>query len=238
VVVRALFPIAMSLRPLCELLSAACSPRALKVTALKDSEWQAAARRQPVPHLIGERLWLSSAQHRDADEPGLIHVRLHMGMAFGTGEHPTTAMCLEWLEANVRPGMRVIDYGCGSGVLAIAALALGATEAWAIDDDPQALTATAENGQLNGVSERLRIGAPSDVALPSAEVVIANIVADPLVQLAPAFMRCLMPGGALVLSGILVQQRDAVQAAYAPYCGTWTSAERDGWLRLDAARHA
>jgi len=159
-----------------------------------------------------------------------------MGLAFGTGEHPTTALCLEWLDENVRPGVRVLDYGCGSGILAIAALALGADQAWAVDNDPQALAATLANGELNGVSHRLMVGPPGVVPPLGVDVIVANILAGPLELLAPTFIGCLAAHGAVVLSGILQHQRARVQTAYAPYFENFASIERDGWVRIEARR--
>ena len=117
-----------------------------------------------------------------------------MGLAFGTGEHPTTALCLDWLERHVASGMTVLDYGCGSGILALAALALGARFAYAVDNDPQALTATSANAALNGAAERLFVGAPEALPAVAVDVLAANILAGPLVELAPTFARARRAG--------------------------------------------
>jgi ribosomal protein L11 methyltransferase len=161
-----------------------------------------------------------------------------MGFAFGTGEHPTTALCLEWLDAHVAPGNTVLDYGCGSGILALAALALGASTAWATDTDPQALLATRANGALNGVAERLHVAAPEDLEVLPVDVLVANILARPLIELAPKLAPRVRPGGRLVLAGLLERQAADVTAAYAPWFGAFERGTQDTWVRLAAVRNA
>jgi ribosomal protein L11 methyltransferase len=146
---------------------------------------------------------------------GDITVELDPGLAFGTGTHATTALCLEWLDSLDLAGRRVIDVGCGSGILAVAALKLGAAHAVAIDHDPQALLATRENAARNGVADRLTV-VGADAAPPEpADVVVANILAGTLIELAPRILALVRPGGRLALSGILAEQADAVAATYA-----------------------
>jgi ribosomal protein L11 methyltransferase len=159
-----------------------------------------------------------------------------MGLAFRTGAHPTTALCLDWLERENLRGATMLDYGCGSGVLALAALALGAARALAVDNDEQALIATRANAELNGVTERLFVGAPEELPSATVDVLAANILAGPLVDLAPTFAGLLRPRGRLVLAGILERQAARVEAAYAPYFGTLETAARDGWVRISAGR--
>lgn len=183
---------------------------------------------------FGARIWLVPA-----DQPvpagAEVVVRLYQGLAFGTGEHPTTALCLEWLDAQLPGAARVLDFGCGSGVLAIAAHALGATLVFAVDNDPQALTATRRNAELNGCGHALWIGDASSLPRERVDVVIANILAGPLIELADDFADRLGPGGIAVLSGVLANQRREVEAAYARRFEIRDVTERDGWLRFVVA---
>jgi ribosomal protein L11 methyltransferase len=232
----ALFSEAADLVAIRALLERACgSAHAFALGALDEDTWRAAAQRGIPARRFGARVWLAPADDTIVPE-GLIGVRLHMGLAFGTGEHPTTALCLEWLDAALGPGAQVLDYGCGSGVLALAALALGAGRAWAVDNDDQALTATRANARLNGREVQLFVGAPEALPPLRVDVVLANILAGPLIALAPTFARQLAPGGRVVLSGILARQAASVAAAYEPWFERVATFERDGWTRLDAAR--
>jgi len=163
---------------------------------------------------FGRRLWVIPGGQTAALADGDVAVELDPGLAFGTGTHATTALCLEWLDSLDLAGRRVIDVGCGSGILAIAALKLGAAHAVAIDHDPQALLATRENAARNGVADRLTV-LGADVPPPApAAVVVANILAGTLVELAPQIAAMVRPGGLLALSGILADQVSAVAAAY------------------------
>ena len=151
-------------------------------------------------------------------------------MAFGTGSHPTTRLCLEWLERCVCPGVSVLDYGCGSGILAIAAARLGATEVVGVDIDPQAVISARDNAGNNAVKARFQESAQA--VHGQFDIVVANILANPLRVLAPAISAYLRPGGSLALSGILVEQVDQLIAAYAPYLPLAVVATRDGWVCL------
>jgi len=234
--IRALFPPTANLEAIRALLERSCaSAHAFATGSLDDDEWRAAARRGIPARGFGERLWLAPADDARVP-PGLVGVKLHMGLAFGTGEHPTTALCLEWLDEALEPGATVLDYGCGSGVLAIAALALGASRAWAIDNDEQALIATRDNARLNGCEARIEVCAPESLPSPRVDVVLANILAGPLVSLAPELARVVVPGGSIVLSGILSRQAPTVAAAYEPWFERIAMHERDGWTRVDARR--
>jgi ribosomal protein L11 methyltransferase len=235
--IRALFPPSIDLDAVRVLLEHACaSAHAFATGSLDDDEWRAAAQRGIPARRFGKRLWLAPA-----DDPrvpvGLVGVKLHMGLAFGTGEHPTTALCLEWLDA-LETGASVLDYGCGSGVLAIAALALGASRAWAVDNDEQALIATRDNARLNGCDARITVCAPESLPTLSVDVALANILAAPLVALAPELARVVIPGGSIVLSGILTRQAPTVVAAYEAWFERIATHERDGWTRIDARRRS
>lgn len=202
---------------------------------LADRDWEREWLRDFGPMRFGERLWVCPADS-NPDAHDAVVVRLDPGLAFGTGTHATTAMCLEWLDSLDLHGRTVLDYGCGSGVLAIAALKLGCDHAHAMDIDPQAVLATRRNAAQNGVEERLTVTASSDDIEGCFDVVVANILAGPLAELAAGIADHLRPGGLLGLSGILSEQAAAVSAAYAPWVefDAPEVREQDGqtWTRL------
>ncbi len=183
--------------------------------ALPDRDWTLAWADHFRPMRFGEGLWVVPSSEAPPEEGTVL--RLDPGLAFGTGTHPTTALCLTWLDRHRDrlPGARVIDYGCGSGILAIAAALLGAQRVDAVDIDPQALTATRENAAKNAVAERIEARLPEPPPEPGADLLVANILAKPLLELRPLFARLVRPGGTVVLSGLLGHQGDAVAAAYA-----------------------
>ena len=161
-----------------------------------------------------------------------VVLRLDPGLAFGTGTHPTTRLCLQWIDRHDFEGRTVIDYGCGSGVLGIAAALKGAAAVVCVDNDPQALSAAMANARANEVDGRLKVTTPADFGTQAADVVLANILAGPLVELAPRLLGSLRPGGSLVLSGLLEDQVAEVSAAYAPCLGPVSTATDGGWARL------
>ena len=185
------------------------------------------------PMRFGDGLWVCPSWCEPPAGAAVV-VRLDPGVAFGTGTHESTALCLEWLDAAGVAGLSVIDYGCGSGILGIAALALGARRVQAVDIDPQALAATADNAARNALAERITVHGPGE-ALEAADVVVANILAGPLVDLAPTLLTALRPGGRVALAGVTVEQLPRVWAAYepavawrAPRCaGAWALAVGD-----------
>ena len=189
---------------------------------------------------FGTRLWICpGGQLPDSPAPTAnrpILIELDPGLAFGTGTHPTTALCLEWLDAADVAGQRVIDYGCGSGILAIAAAKLGATEVSAVDIDPQALLATRDNAERNGVAQLITAELVESAKLTPADLLLANILAGPLESLAPTFAGLVRTGGRLVLSGILRNQAEAVATRYAPWFDIAPAVFRDDWARLDGVR--
>lgn len=233
--VQALFPLHVELEALARVLEATFPEALIERGTLGDDDWRSALAEPVIPRRIGT-IELLGADSPPSGARGVHAVRLHMGFAFGTGEHPTTRLCLASLDAERPSDVDVLDYGCGSGVLALAALALGATHAFAVDNDDQALVAARRNAELNRVGDRLWIGSPD--ALPERRfgVVLANILAGPLVELAPALAARTTPGGRIVLSGILESQVEGVQAAYAPYFESLRAATEDGWARIDARR--
>jgi ribosomal protein L11 methyltransferase len=186
-----------------------------RLETLADRDWEREWLRDFGPMRFGRRLWVCPAGSAP-EQPDAIVVRLDPGLAFGTGTHATTAMCLEWLDAIELKGRTVLDYGCGSGVLAIAALKLGCERAHAMDIDVQAITAARENAAQNGVQHRIALSASPDAIEEQVDVVVANILAGPLVELAGSISNCIRSGGQLALSGILSEQAAEVIAAYAP----------------------
>jgi len=186
---------------------------------------------------FGKRLWVCP-RHEVVTDPHAVVVLLDPGLAFGTGTHATTAMCLDWLDAHAPVGARVVDFGCGSGILAIAALKLGAERAWCYDIDPQALLATAENAQANGVANATVICASTQLLPVAVDVLLANILSGPLCALAECFAALVRPGGQVILSGLMPHQEAEVTAAYDAWFDTTSIAVRDGWVALQAVRRA
>jgi ribosomal protein L11 methyltransferase len=184
---------------------------------------------------FGSRLWVCP-RHEQVTEPGAVVVTLDPGLAFGTGTHPSTALCLEWLDAQLRPGLTLIDYGSGSGILGIAAARLGAAHVAAFDLDPQALLATAGNAEANGVGGRLSVHADADTLPEGNDALLANILAGPLCELAERFAKLVRPGGEVLLAGILSEQAKVVADAYAPWFDIAPWAQRDGWVALAGSR--
>jgi ribosomal protein L11 methyltransferase len=207
---------------------------AASVDRVDDADWVALTQRQFEPIRAGERLWIVPTWHTPPD-PRAVNVVLDPGAAFGTGSHPTTRLCLAWLEREVRAEDIVLDYGCGSGILGIAALKLGARAATGVDVDPRALEAARYNSQRNAVDlETLDAGGAPP---PPATLTVANILANPLRALAPLIAACTRPGGRIALSGILEDQADDVAAAYAPFASLRVAAREAGWVLLAGARH-
>jgi ribosomal protein L11 methyltransferase len=208
------------------------------LTHLEERNWARAWMDDFHPMRFGRRLWICPT-HQTPPEPGAVNIRLDPGLAFGTGTHPTTALCLEWLDGADLTGKTVLDYGCGSGILAIAAARLGAKRVWAVDIDPQALLASDANAAENEVEDRLELAAPS--GLPAAlatDILLANILAGVLARLAPEFGRRVRPGGRLVLSGILEPHAEAVRAAFDRDFTFGPCQRREDWVLLEGTRRA
>jgi len=236
--ISALFPLAADPRSIDLNLNqpAPLSSRSgLFVSLLGDRDWEREWLRDFGPMRFGDRLWVCPGGQEPPSDDGII-VRLDPGLAFGTGTHPTTALCLEWLDGADLDGRTVVDYGCGSGILAISAALLGAHRVIAVDNDPQALTATRDNARRNGVAERLEICQPSGMPAVEADVVLANILSGPLQTLAPTLTAITRPGGELVLSGLLAEQADLVASAYGSGFDLEARTEDQGWVRLAARR--
>lgn len=214
------------------------APGRIGFREVADQDWVRAWMDRFQPMRFGRRLWIYPSTIEPPDGVDGVVVRLDPGLAFGTGTHPTTALCLAWLDGLDLAGKTLIDYGCGSGVLAIAALKLGAVRAIGIDNDPQALIASRDNAQRNAVAERLAVYAPE--ALPAtvrADVFVANILAGPLAELAPRFASLCPSGTPFALSGILAGQADELLERYAA-CGfaDLDTATQDGWMRIGGRR--
>lgn len=207
----------------------------IQIELLADRAWECEWRRDFHARRFGRRLWVSP-YHEQVPADDAVVIRLDPGLAFGTGSHPTTALCLDWLDEHLAPGWRVIDYGSGSGILGIGAALLGAAQVDAFDIDPQALLATAENAATNGVGQRLRVHPETRTLPPRADLVIANILASSLCALVEEFSARLDGGGQLLLAGILAEQVDAVTAVYAPWFDVAPCGAREGWVALAGSK--
>jgi ribosomal protein L11 methyltransferase len=206
----------------------------LFVETLGDRIWEREWLTRFHPMQFGQRLWVCpSGREVTADDAIIMH--LDPGLAFGTGTHATTHLCLEWLDGNVSEGDVVLDFGCGSGILGIAALLLGAATVRAIDNDPQALVATLDNATRNGVEGGVQVTMPETLLAEGYDTVVANILAQPLIDLAETLSASLKPGGHLLLSGIMSSQKDWVKAAYT-HLDFVVEKELDGWVCLAAKK--
>ncbi len=235
VVVTGLFPGNQDPNPILHALQKelklAISPDC-KIELIEDRDWVREWLDHYEPLRVGRNLWICP-HHREVNTEDAVVVKLDPGLAFGTGTHPTTALCLEWLDQATIKDKTVIDYGCGSGILAVAAALLGASRVMAVDIDPQALTATLENARLNKVSEIITVGQPETVKGEKAHVVMANILAGPLSILAPDLTELLDVNGNIVLAGLLASQMNDVKAAYSNSIQWQQPTSREGWTRLN-----
>jgi ribosomal protein L11 methyltransferase len=209
-----------------------------RVRAVKNQDWERVWLADWKSMRFGRRLWVCPTSAEPPDDPNAVVVRLDPGLAFGTGTHPTTALCLQILDSLPVRGRNVIDYGCGSGILGIAALKLGAAHVTAVDLDPQALLATRDNAIRNGVSANIDVRGVDVEGLLPAYCVMANILAGPLIELAPKLTAACEPGGYLLLSGLLKTQAYEVKAAYACGFDMVQVVERDDWCCIYARRGA
>ena len=213
-----------------------CTQAPTVAVPVADREWTRVWEDQFHPLQMGERLWICPSWTPPPD-PDAINILLDPGLAFGTGTHPTTAMCLRALDANLPPGKRVVDYGCGSGILGIAAARLGATAVLGVDNDPQAITASRDNALRNEVPDAaFPVVLPQDDLVANwqapADWVVANILAGPLVALAPVLTALMAPRGRLLLAGLLVDQTEAVVEAYAPGVALLIADQQEEWVLL------
>jgi len=214
----------------------------IRIDRLEDQPWERVWLANARPMRFGDRLWVcprgqrppAAEGTRDAQQP--VVVELDPGLAFGTGHHPTTALCLRWLDQVPLRGQTLVDFGCGSGILAIAAIALGARSAIAVDHDPLALEATLANAAANGVADRIEVHPPETLGSAAADLVVANILAGPLQALAPRLTALTRPGGRLALSGLLSEQGEATAARYRDGFDLAPPLAQDGWLLLHGTR--
>jgi ribosomal protein L11 methyltransferase len=208
-------------------------PRRFKVDRVRDGDWVRRSQSQFGPIAIGGRLRIVPSWRKPPRRPGAV-VRMDPGLAFGTGSHPTTRLALAWLEQAIRGGERLLDYGCGSGILAIAARKLGAAGADAVDTDPEARAVADRNARRNKAA--VRVFAPEALPPGSYDVLVANILANPLLELAPAFAARVHRAGQLALSGILASQAQPLVEAYAPAFRLEAVRKEKGWVLLAGAR--
>ncbi|MDD1610787.1 MAG: 50S ribosomal protein L11 methyltransferase [Methylococcaceae bacterium] len=199
---------------------------------IDDQEWERAWMEFYKPMKFADRLWVCPTDQEQREE-GTVCLTLDPGLAFGTGTHPTTALCLEWLASHDLTDKVVIDYGCGSGILAVAAVLLGAKVAHAVDIDPQAITATESNALKNNVADKIICYLPEQFVPLQADIVLANILAKPLIEMSAAISALVAPSGALVLSGILAEQAESVTAAYQQHINFNALVQQEDWIRLD-----
>ncbi len=208
-----------------------------RLEPLEDKDWEREWMDNFHPMQFGNRLWICPSW-RDIPDPNAVNVLLDPGLAFGTGTHPTTAMCLRWLDGVDVAGKTVVDFGCGSGILAIAALKLGAKKVIGIDIDPQALQASMDNAQRNQVDDRLSVYLPVNQPTLQADIVMANILSGPLIELQDVITGYCKPGGLLVLSGILAEQIPRIEAAYGRDFNLDESVTDQEWARVSGQRQS
>ncbi len=206
-----------------------------RVSPLEDKDWEREWMDNFHPMRFGKRLWIVPSWHAAPDN-NAVNILLDPGLAFGTGTHPTTALCLQWLDEHGAEHPEVIDYGCGSGILAVAALKLGAGHVWAVDNDPQALIASRDNAAKNQVTQRIDAIAPERLPKRPVRLLLANILAQPLLELAEKFARLIEPGGHIVLSGILQHQAEDITRHYAQWFDMAPAAQQEEWMRLSGRR--
>jgi ribosomal protein L11 methyltransferase len=225
----------VELAQLLSLIPGVDRPNLVSFRKFDDQPWERTWLDRFKPMQFGHGLWIVPGdQTAPADAVNVL--RLDPGLAFGTGTHPTTRLCLQWMDGHDFTGQTVVDYGCGSGVLGIVAAIKGAARVICIDNDPQALTATRENAKRNDVTARLQILAPDQFEAGVADVVLANILAGPLIELSSVFLAGLRPAGDLVLSGVLEAQANEVAAAYRSHMAALSITSDDGWVRLHGCK--
>lgn len=238
-VIEALFPPQYDLRRFAKTLEQ-FGARAITINALQRQDWVAHSEALDRPQRFGSHLWVVPETHQPVpamlEDERRVEVFMVPGLAFGSGLHPTTALCLEWLDGNPPANKKLLDFGCGSGILGIAGLKLGARAASLVDIDPQAIVASRHNAERNQVLQRTWIGTPDELPEAGFDVLIANILANPLRELAERIAQLVVRDGDVVLTGLLDNQAAALVDTYDPWFSGWVTARRDGWLRLHGKR--
>ncbi len=211
------------------------APQQFRINPVEDKDWERAWMDNFKPIKFGQNLWICPSWHTP-DDPDAVNIMLDPGLAFGTGTHPTTALCLEWLDSHPPKDLDVIDYGCGSGILAIAAALLGAKHIDAVDHDPQAILATQDNAKKNNVNAKINALLPNQFEAEQADLILANILANPLLELAPHFADIVKSGGQIVLSGILAEQAQQIIQRYSTWFELQPPMQQQEWVRIDGKR--
>lgn len=235
-VITGLFDAEIDLTPIIQSLEQQYPKLSLKSEILEEQQWERTWMDSFHPMQFGNNLWIYPT-HSERPNDNSTQILLDPGLAFGTGTHPTTALCLEWLDGHPPKSKSVIDYGCGSGVLAIAAIKLGATHVNATDIDEQAFIATANNMQTNQVdTDLINTYLPDDLPNEPVDLVMANILSGPLTELAPKLAELIKPNGQIILSGILADQENAIINAYSPFFSKLGVTNKEGWLRVTGTK--
>ena len=236
--ITGLFEADIDTQQLCQQLAAQVPETILatqRLEPLEDKDWSRVWMEDYHPMQFGDNIWIVPSWC-DAPQPDAVNILLDPGLAFGTGTHPTTSLCLQWLDDKQLTGKQVLDYGCGSGILAIAAAKLGADTVTGIDIDPQALQATRDNAERNDVSDTISTHLPMDLPEAGFDMLLANILAGPLTELAPMLCKAIKPGVELVLSGILAEQADDILKAYGEYCDMEAPVQQGDWIRVSGRK--
>ena len=232
----ALFPADQNCEPVLQFLQMQFENQfEISIEHLEDQDWVRASQLNFHAMQFGKRLWICPSWEMPPD-PKAVNVILDPGLAFGSGTHPTTALCLEWLGSHIVSCQTVIDYGCGSGILAIAALKLGASKVIGVDIDPQALAASEINAKRNGVEKGLETYFPHELPPLQADLLIANILAGPLTELVSIFNGLVKPGGQIILSGVLNSQTEAIMEAYQAHFELSPPLKKDGWILINGKK--
>jgi ribosomal protein L11 methyltransferase len=237
--IEALFPAHSKLEPFTQMLRQ-LGAESISVERLDEKDWVAHSEALDQPLQFGKHLWIMPERFQRTpttiEDIHRVEVFMVPGLGFGSGLHPTTAMCLEWLDGHPPSNQRLLDFGCGSGILGIAAVKLGARAVSMVDIDPQAITASQRNSGHNQVQEQVWVGTPGDLAEANFDILVANILANPLLGLAERFAQLVARGGDVLLTGLLDAQAELIIDTYEPWFSDWSAAHLDGWLRLHGKR--